>query len=52
VVHERDLLSVNGRWSGFDPEFTAPLVDWFVREFRPTTFRPARAAGRRPSRTS
>ncbi len=45
VVHERDLLVVNRRWNGFAPEFAAPLVDWFLREFRTATFRPERADG-------
>ena len=45
VFHERDLLMANHRWTGLDPEYTAPLVDWFLREFRPATFRPERAQG-------
>jgi hypothetical protein len=47
VFHERDLLVANGRWRGLDPETAAPLVDWFLREFRPATFRPERARGLR-----
>ena len=47
VVHERDLLLPKGRWKGFDPEWSPPLVDWFVRELRPSTFRPDRAVGLR-----
>jgi uncharacterized protein (TIGR03083 family) len=47
VFHERDLLMANGRWSGLDPESAAPLVDWFLREFRPATFRPKRVRGLR-----
>jgi uncharacterized protein (TIGR03083 family) len=47
VFHERDLLVANGRWGGLDPEIAAPLVDWFLREFRPATFRPERASGLR-----
>jgi uncharacterized protein (TIGR03083 family) len=47
VFHERDVLLANGRWGGFDPETAAPLVDWFLREFRPATFRPERAHGLR-----
>src|SRR3989442_135137 len=45
VFHDRDLLVASRRWSGFDPEYTAPLVDWFRRELRPATFRPERARG-------
>ena len=45
VFHERDLLLATGRWRGLDAEYTAPLVDWFLRELRPATFRPARARG-------
>jgi SCP-2 sterol transfer family protein len=47
VFHERDLLRANGRWRGLDPEYAAPLVDWFLREFRPVTFRPEHARGLR-----
>jgi uncharacterized protein (TIGR03083 family) len=47
LFHERDLLLANARWNGFDPAYAAPLVDWFVREFRPATFRPERAQGLR-----
>jgi uncharacterized protein (TIGR03083 family) len=47
VFHERDLLIAGRGWEGLDREFAAPLVDWFLREFRPATFRPARAAGLR-----
>src|SRR5690348_16822191 len=45
VFHERDLLLATGRWRGFDAEYTAPLVDWFLRELRPANFRPERARG-------
>ena len=51
VFHERDLLVANGRWGGLDPETAAPLVDWFLREFRPATFRPERAQGVRAAAT-
>jgi hypothetical protein len=48
VFHERDLLMANRRWTGgLDPEHAAPLVDWFLREFRPALLRPDRAAGLR-----
>ncbi|HEX9217374.1 MAG TPA: maleylpyruvate isomerase N-terminal domain-containing protein [Gemmatimonadales bacterium] len=47
VFHERDLLAVGGTWRGLDAECAAPLVDWFLREFRPATFRPERANGLR-----
>jgi len=47
VFHERDLLVVNGKWPGLDAHFAAPLLDWFIREFRAATFRPERAAGLR-----
>jgi uncharacterized protein (TIGR03083 family) len=47
VFHERDLLLAKGRWNGLDAEVAAPLVDWFLREFRPATFRPERARGLR-----
>lgn len=43
VFHERDLLIAQGRWRGLDAQLAAPLVDWFLREFRPATFRPERA---------
>jgi hypothetical protein len=46
LFHERDILLVNDRWKGFDPDF-APLVDWYLRELRPATFRPERSAGLR-----
>jgi hypothetical protein len=39
VVHERDLLLATGNWKGFDPQLLQPLTDWFMREFRPATFR-------------
>jgi hypothetical protein len=45
VVHERDLMVANNRWKSFDPQFTAPLMDWFMRAFRPASFRPERAKG-------
>jgi uncharacterized protein (TIGR03083 family) len=44
VFHERDLLTANRRWTGLDPVYSAPLVDWFLRELRPALFRPERAA--------
>ena len=47
VFHERDLLVASGRWRGLDAEFAGPLVDWFLREFRPATFRAERAPGLR-----
>ncbi len=47
VFHERDLLAVHGAWGRLDPEYAAPLVDWFVREYRPATFRPDRSDGLR-----
>jgi len=48
VFHERDLLIANRRWTdGLDPEHAAPLVDWFLREFRPAMFRPDRVPGLR-----
>jgi len=43
VFHERDLLDADRRWKGLDPEYAAPLVDWFLRELRPAMFRPERA---------
>jgi uncharacterized protein (TIGR03083 family) len=46
MFHERDLLLVNGRWHGFDPAYGA-LVDWFIRELRPATFRPDQSVGLR-----
>ena len=45
LVHERDLMIANKRWKSFDPKFTAPLMDWFMRVFRPAFFRPERAKG-------
>ena len=45
VLHERDLLLINGWWNGIDPEYGRPLVDWFLRELRVASFRPDRAAG-------
>ena len=47
VFHERDLLCVTGRWRGLDPEVVGPLVDWFLREVRPSFFRPEKASGLR-----
>jgi len=47
VLHERDLLAANGAWRGLDPAYAAPLVDWFLREYRPATFRPERSDGLR-----
>jgi hypothetical protein len=49
VFHERDLLVAGRSWKGLDPEYAGPLVDWFLREFRPATFRPDRARGLRGS---
>lgn len=43
VFHERDLLLTDGKWNGFNPEFTEPLIDWFMREFRPAHFKPEAA---------
>jgi hypothetical protein len=45
VVHERDLLMAAHRWQSFDNQYTAPLMDWFMRVFRPASFRPERANG-------
>jgi hypothetical protein len=45
VVHERDLLTAAKRWNGFNVQYTAPLVDWFMRVFRPATFRAEKAIG-------
>jgi Mycothiol maleylpyruvate isomerase N-terminal domain len=45
LVHERDLMIANNRWKSFDPKFAAPLMDWFMRVFRPAFFRPERANG-------
>jgi len=45
VLHERDLSVASGRWDHLDPQYAAPLVDWFIRELRPATFRPERARG-------
>src|SRR5450432_25152 len=45
LVHERDLMIANKRWKSFDPKFTAPLMDCFMRVFRPAFFRPERAKG-------
>ena len=47
VFHERDLLLVTGRWRGLEVQEAAPLVDWFLREVRPSSFRPEKAAGLR-----
>ena len=47
VFHERDLLASHGAWRRLDPEFAAPLVDWFLREYRPATFRLDRSDGLR-----
>jgi uncharacterized protein (TIGR03083 family) len=47
VFHERDLLVATGAWRGFEPQWAAPLVDWFMREYRPASFRPERARGLR-----
>ena len=47
VFHERDLALPNGRWRGIEPRWGAPLLDWFMREFRAATFRPDRADGLR-----
>jgi uncharacterized protein (TIGR03083 family) len=45
VFHERDLLHGVGRWPGLNAKYGAPLVDWFVREYRVASFRPERAVG-------
>lgn len=45
VFHERDLLQGTGKWKGLDPEVSAPLIDWFLRELRPALFRPEKAIG-------
>jgi hypothetical protein len=47
VLHERDILLPSGRWTGFEGAWTEPLVDWFLRELRPSMFRPERAEGLR-----
>ena len=39
VIHERDLFLATGKWKGFDSQLLQPLTDWFMREFRPATFR-------------
>ncbi|MCB0396275.1 MAG: maleylpyruvate isomerase N-terminal domain-containing protein [Flavobacteriales bacterium] len=43
VFHLRDMLQPNGKWQGFDPSYSEPLVDWFMREYRPAHFRADRA---------
>ena len=45
VVHERDLLVARHQWKSFNPQYTAPLMDWFMRVFRPASFRPEKANG-------
>jgi uncharacterized protein (TIGR03083 family) len=45
MLHERDLLIVNGNWHGMDPDHAEEVVDWFMRELRPANFRPNRAEG-------
>lgn len=45
VVHERDLMIALRRWDSFDPQYVAPLLDWFMCAFRPAFFRPDRADG-------
>ena len=45
VLHERDLLLVNKKWKGLDPEYAGPLIDWLMRELRPAGFRPEKVAG-------
>src|SRR5439155_21145833 len=53
VRHERDLLAANGAWRGVGGVAAGPRpvcgqqVDWFLREYRPATFRPERADGLR-----
>jgi hypothetical protein len=47
VFHERDLLLPAGRWSGLDADAVRPLVDWFLREYRPAGFRPGKAGSLR-----
>jgi hypothetical protein len=39
VVHERDILMAAGKWKGFDSQLLQPLIDWFMCEFRPASFR-------------
>jgi hypothetical protein len=45
LVHERDLMMANKKWNSFNPEYVFPLMDWFMREFRPAFFRPERTNG-------
>jgi uncharacterized protein (TIGR03083 family) len=42
-LHERDLRLVRGDWTGFDPHYAEPLVDWYLRELRLASFRPEKA---------
>jgi hypothetical protein len=39
LVHERDLMMANNRWRSFNPEYTNPLLDWFMTAFRPASFK-------------
>ena len=45
LVHERDLMIANNKWDSFLPEYVSPLMDWFMREFRPASFRPEKTNG-------
>ena len=45
VYHLRDMLLPNGKWNGLEKSYTEPLVDWFMREYRPAHFRPNQADG-------
>ena len=49
LLHHRDLLLLKGEWRGANPEIAAPLVDWYLRELRPASFRSDRAEGLRAS---
>jgi uncharacterized protein (TIGR03083 family) len=44
AFHERDMLLVNGRWTGLDPAGTDALVDWFLRVYRPRASAPTARA--------
>lgn len=41
LVHERDLKVANNSWQSFNPDYIAPLLDWFMTAFRPASFKPA-----------
>jgi uncharacterized protein (TIGR03083 family) len=43
MLHERDLRIVKGDWPGFNADFTGPVVDWYMMELRPGSFRPEQA---------